>query len=794
MMPETTLSSQQGQANASMESTVNMKRASVGGSDIEDFDKNNAAVMTFADAVNRNRGGSSLSNRSPTPPCDLLSECRDTTKQLIRQALDKPWHDDEHMRSPNSAGKSYSVTPQDSSDPMLMTRPIRPESVYCGNYQEGQKQAARISNSQLALQKDELQFCDVISKLSPLKHPTDSLLPNKDEEDQSRSQDEADSKVSTNERNSHKELLALKSSSKDSTLLESHNNPRNEEELYIKKQIGMAAQSVGSRRHSPGLQNALPAPNFSHRQDSDDSKKPPSSMVTSNLKGDRFQRVLEKRAAKKSANIALDSRNPSSKTTSLGKEPSLLKDPPHFAENINQLSGLQSPFLDSSEIVDRAKGQRLRRAMERSTENKVELSKAAILRDPSSESSIRSDAVAAASPQSGETTILLKQLKGVRFAHLSRNLLSNSNEAASPQSQCMRTTRANSPEISAPHGLKGKGTRFRHLRQNLGSEGMPSSPSPPSKAGKQDVAAKGHVEYSNEYASKFSSDSCDDKGCFIESENIGRPATLPENAEVEYVGAYRVGGSQVTKAGFEGSTSLKSMLDSASSKFSLTSSKSSNDHQPRVQGLVQAEAIESEVVLYAEATKDTSLRFRRLAIFFACLTLAATLVGILVPVLKSRRSSEGTAFIDPRCILSDEEQNVIAHCACKGTAAGLLPFLIAPEKATYERLLSKFKNQTLIDPNKTFAMDSCEPENQSLLWISNYRRLRVENDDLRLLQTAFLGQLYVVVYLYLSMRGDEWEQRTNWLSGIDVCNWFGIEYVTVTVRGIEHILASCIPV
>ena len=241
----------------------------------------------------------------------------------------------------------------------------------------------------------------------------------------------------------------------------------------------------------------------------------------------------------------------------------------------------------------------------------------------------------------------------------------------------------------------------------------------------------------------------------------------------EFVGAYRVKGSQITEADARGSVLDKSFKSSeAGSSKQLHASPQSRSSSAG--GLVAAEAIESEVIVYAEASQDTSKRNFRLISLLGGMAVATILIGILVPYFHSRQDGDGE-FVDPRCLLSVEDQNVIAHCLCRGSTTELLPFLSEEELDTYDRLVGVYKEQHLLSPNKTLDKESCMHDNQAILWISNYRRLGVEDDDLRLREIPFISEVYVVVSLYLAMGGELWAENSGWLSTINICDWFGIE-------------------
>jgi hypothetical protein len=256
----------------------------------------------------------------------------------------------------------------------------------------------------------------------------------------------------------------------------------------------------------------------------------------------------------------------------------------------------------------------------------------------------------------------------------------------------------------------------------------------------------------------------------------------------ESVGAYRVNGGQVMEADVQGSgffdNSFVSNDEGHSSDHLVASTRSrlsfafasTRSRLSSARGLVAAEPIESEAIVYAEASHDTSKRNMRLIYLFGCMAIAAVSIGTLVTRYFLNQQDGGAGeFVDPQCRLSAEEQNVMAHCLCRRTTTELLPFLSQKELDTYDRLVDVYKTQHLLAPDRTWHIESCVPENQAILWISNYRRLGAEDDDPRLFGIPYLTQVYVFVSLYLTMGGKHWLENRGWLSDINICDWFGIE-------------------
>jgi hypothetical protein len=128
-----------------------------------------------------------------------------------------------------------------------------------------------------------------------------------------------------------------------------------------------------------------------------------------------------------------------------------------------------------------------------------------------------------------------------------------------------------------------------------------------------------------------------------------RAATSRVDASMdeEYVGAYRVNGSKVMEADAGGSVLYYK-------SFKTSEVYSSNQLRASTQsrslsaggGLVAAEAIESEAIVYAEVAHDTSKRNLRLVYLFGCMAIAAILIGTLVPHFLNQQDGDGV-FVDP---------------------------------------------------------------------------------------------------------------------------------------------------
>jgi hypothetical protein len=135
----------------------------------------------------------------------------------------------------------------------------------------------------------------------------------------------------------------------------------------------------------------------------------------------------------------------------------------------------------------------------------------------------------------------------------------------------------------------------------------------------------------------------------------------------EYVGAYRIKGGEVMQADAEGSSFFfeSNVVNEGYCSKKQLIVRASTQSRPSAfagGGLVAAEAIESEAIVYAEASHDTSKRNLCLIYLFGCIAIAAILIGTLVPNFLNQQEDGDGEFLDSRCLLSAEDQNVVSHC------------------------------------------------------------------------------------------------------------------------------------
>lgn len=106
-----------------------------------------------------------------------------------------------------------------------------------------------------------------------------------------------------------------------------------------------------------------------------------------------------------------------------------------------------------------------------------------------------------------------------------------------------------------------------------------------------------------------------------------------------------------------------------------------------------------------------------------------------------------------------EQPHVIDQCVCDGTIS-----IIANDiRQRYESLLDNFVPDVLPDFNE--SIDSCDPSNQALIWLSSGTNNAGEAEP-------FVRQeRFALAYFYLDQAGLAWADNLGWLSEQDACQW-----------------------
>ena len=105
------------------------------------------------------------------------------------------------------------------------------------------------------------------------------------------------------------------------------------------------------------------------------------------------------------------------------------------------------------------------------------------------------------------------------------------------------------------------------------------------------------------------------------------------------------------------------------------------------------------------------------------------------------------------------QPHVISQCSCNNEVTTLTD----DARAKYGAIVSEFLVPSIFE-EWTLPIESCEPENQALVWLST-----TESKD-----ATDLTQRYLVTYFYFSTNGPEWNNQDLWLNEEDVCTWYGL--------------------
>jgi hypothetical protein len=106
------------------------------------------------------------------------------------------------------------------------------------------------------------------------------------------------------------------------------------------------------------------------------------------------------------------------------------------------------------------------------------------------------------------------------------------------------------------------------------------------------------------------------------------------------------------------------------------------------------------------------------------------------------------------------QPNVASQCSCSGSVT-----IVADSvRQRYDQLSTEFIVPNIY-PSWSLPIESCDPANLALLWLST-------GDTIT--DTLALTQRYILAHLYYSTQGPRWITQTNWLSSSSECSWHGI--------------------
>ena len=116
-------------------------------------------------------------------------------------------------------------------------------------------------------------------------------------------------------------------------------------------------------------------------------------------------------------------------------------------------------------------------------------------------------------------------------------------------------------------------------------------------------------------------------------------------------------------------------------------------------------------------------------------------------------------YVPGQCRFGNQVQpNILSQCFCNGRISTLQDDV----RQKYEDLEASFIRE--IYGTWNYAIESCDPANQALVWLSTV----VSANDVE------LTQRYALAYLYYNTGGDQWVNQDNWLEQASVCLWYGI--------------------
>jgi hypothetical protein len=100
--------------------------------------------------------------------------------------------------------------------------------------------------------------------------------------------------------------------------------------------------------------------------------------------------------------------------------------------------------------------------------------------------------------------------------------------------------------------------------------------------------------------------------------------------------------------------------------------------------------------------------------------------------------------------------------------------LTANETKFYSDLKKLLLNVGVIAEN--YTIDSCELQNQCIVWSSNYLKRNLTEEIARIAFNATkpVIQAHVLCMTYLQLDGRHWQENDGWLTEGYYCDWFGV--------------------
>lgn len=205
--------------------------------------------------------------------------------------------------------------------------------------------------------------------------------------------------------------------------------------------------------------------------------------------------------------------------------------------------------------------------------------------------------------------------------------------------------------------------------------------------------------------------------------------------------------------------------------------------------IVRANAVDdAKLVVYASSVSpDERVKMRRRIMIGAGVVALLIIIGLSIGLTFKSFDDNLTAVptsghgadplgppisTDPRCLLPVHERDVVAQCVCSNTTEYLN--LTHDETQLFFELRSLLLNRSVID-NK-HAINSCDPQNQCIVWQANYER-RNETDNgtyLTMDDKDRLVQSYALCSTYLGLAGWIWERNDSWIESENFCDWYGV--------------------
>jgi Leucine rich repeat len=164
-----------------------------------------------------------------------------------------------------------------------------------------------------------------------------------------------------------------------------------------------------------------------------------------------------------------------------------------------------------------------------------------------------------------------------------------------------------------------------------------------------------------------------------------------------------------------------------------------------------------------------TLRQRKFGFLLLCIVVVTIFIVLVFTLSAGENEDKNDEPSRPDSLPCDDATNIFPECSCQDR----LPRPISDSVISTYTLMTDFLSRTGAIKNSTLFTASplsCTPENQAILWISEYNNKQQGINEVL--------QRYLLAVIHQLLNGHDWMRSAKWLSSESVCEWEGIVCTT----------------